>query len=74
MKLKKIHHVGIPVADFDRAREFYTKILGMKSNERVGGNSKTSAAIEIHRKVARLDRLKRGYDYVVLFEQPQHFH
>ena len=38
MKLKKIYHMGIPVDDIDRAREFYTKVLGMQFIDRVGGN------------------------------------
>jgi catechol 2,3-dioxygenase-like lactoylglutathione lyase family enzyme len=36
MKLKDLYHVGIPVNDIDRAREFYTKVLGMQFLDRVG--------------------------------------
>ena len=38
MKLKKLYHVGIPVDDLDRAREFYTKVLGMEFMGRAGGD------------------------------------
>ena len=38
MKLQKVYHMGIPVDDLDRARDFYTNILGMEYLGRVGGN------------------------------------
>lgn len=71
MKLKKIYHLGIPVDDIDRAREFYTRVLGMQFIDRVGGNPDNPDALEIHGKVARLDRFKCGNDAVVLFERPR---
>jgi hypothetical protein len=30
MKVKKVYHMGIPVDDLDRARDFYTRVLGME--------------------------------------------
>ena len=71
MKLKKLYHVGIPVDDIDRARKFYTQVLGLEFLERVGGNPNSPDAVKIHGKVARLDRLRCGNDDVVLFERPQ---
>ena len=71
MKLKRLYHVGIPVDDIDRAREFYTNVLGMQFLERVGGNPKSPDAVKIHGRVARLDRLRCGTDDVVLFERPR---
>lgn len=71
MNLKKIYHLGIPVDDIDRAREFYTKILGMQFIDRVGGNPNNPDALEIHGKIPRLDRFKCGNDDVVLFERPR---
>jgi catechol 2,3-dioxygenase-like lactoylglutathione lyase family enzyme len=28
-KLKGVHHLGLPVNDMDRAKKFYTEVLGM---------------------------------------------
>ena len=30
MKLKKVYHMGIPVDDLDRAKAFYTEVLGLE--------------------------------------------
>ena len=74
MKLKKVYHMGIPVDDIDRAREFYTKVLGMQFLDRAGGNPDSSDSLTIHGKTPRLDRLKCGDDEVVLFERPRPIH
>jgi catechol 2,3-dioxygenase-like lactoylglutathione lyase family enzyme len=71
MKLKKVYHLGIAVDDIDRARDFYTRILGMEFVERLGGNPDNPDALAIHGKVPRLDRLRCGPDEVVLFERPR---
>ena len=71
MKVKGLYHVGIPVDDLDRAREFYTQVLGIEFLDRVGGNPNNPDALEIHGKVPRLDRLRCGNDDVVLFERPR---
>ncbi len=71
MKVTKLYHVGIPVDDLDRARDFYTEVLGMQFMDRVGGNPNNPDALEIHGKVQRLDRLRCGNDDVVLFERPR---
>jgi len=63
MKLKDLYHVGIPVNDIDRARDFYTKVLGMQFLARVGGT-----------RGPRLDRLRCGNNDVVLFERPKPIH
>ena len=63
MKLKDLYHVGIPVDDIDRARDFYTKVLGMQFLARVGGD-----------RGPRLDRLRCGNNDVVLFERPKPIH
>lgn len=71
MKLKKVYHMGIPVDDIDRARDFYTKVLGMEFMDRAGGNPNNPDSLTIHGKTPRLDRLKCGDDTVVLFERPR---
>ena len=58
LKVEKIYHMGIPVNDIDRAQKFYTEVLGMEFQSRVGSQQK-------------LDRLKCGPDDVVLFERPK---
>jgi len=47
MKLQKVYHMGIPVDDLDRARDFYTKVLGMVYLDRVGGNPDNPDALPI---------------------------
>ena len=37
MKVEKVYHRGIPVDNLDRAKEFYTNILGMDDLGRPGG-------------------------------------
>ncbi len=71
MKFKSVYHMGIPVDDIDRAREFYTKVLGMEFVSRVGGNPNNPDSLTIHGKTPRLDRLRCGSDDVVLFERPR---
>ena len=63
--------MGIPVDDIDRAKEFYTKVLGMEFIDRVGGNPSNPDSLTIHGKTPRLDRLRCGTDDVVLFERPR---
>ena len=71
MKVTGLYHVGIPVDDIDRARDFYTNVLGMQFLDRVGGDPNNPDALEIHGKVQRLDRLRCGDSDVVLFERPR---
>lgn len=54
-----IYHIGIPVDDMERAEGFYTKVLGMKVEARIGGAND------------RLVRLKCGDADVVLFKRPR---
>jgi catechol 2,3-dioxygenase-like lactoylglutathione lyase family enzyme len=54
-----VYHLGIPVDDIDRAERFYTEIMGMKTEERLGEGN------------ARLYRLKCGNVDVVLFQRPR---
>lgn len=54
-----IYHIGIPVDDLDRAERFYTQVLGMKAEARLGEPG------------ARLSRLKCGEADVVLFQRPR---
>ncbi len=58
MKLQKVYHMGIPVDDLDRARDFYTQILGMEYLGRLGGNADNPDALPIPGKVQKLDRLR----------------
>jgi catechol 2,3-dioxygenase-like lactoylglutathione lyase family enzyme len=60
MKLQKVYHMGIPVDNLDRAKEFYTKVLGMEYLDRVGGNPNNPDALPIRGVVQKLDRLRCG--------------
>jgi catechol 2,3-dioxygenase-like lactoylglutathione lyase family enzyme len=71
MKVQKVYHMGIPVDDLDRARDFYTRVLGMEYLGRVGGNPDNPDALPIHGIVQKLDRFRCGGDDVVLFERPR---
>ena len=71
MKLKKVYHMGIPVDDLDRAKAFYTEVLGLEYIDRVGGDPKNPDAFPVHDTVQKLDRLRCGSDDVVLFERPR---
>ena len=71
MKLQKVYHMGIPVDNLDRAKDFYTKILGMEYLGRVGGNPNNPDSFPIHGVAQKLDRFKCGNDDVVLFERPK---
>ena len=59
IKTTGVYHTSIPADDIDRAERFYTEVLGMKLDARVG------------RKGSLIVRLKCGGDTVVLFERPQ---
>jgi len=71
MKLKKVYHIGIPVDDLERAKDFYTNVLGLQYINRAGGNPNNPEALTIHGKTPRLDRFKCGSDDIVLFERPR---
>jgi catechol 2,3-dioxygenase-like lactoylglutathione lyase family enzyme len=62
IKTKGVYHIGIPVNDPDRAKKFYTEVLGMQfvSLQRDDmGDGK-----------ARIE-LRSGDDIIVLFERPE---
>jgi catechol 2,3-dioxygenase-like lactoylglutathione lyase family enzyme len=40
--------MGIPVDNLDRAKDFYTTVLGMEYLGRVGGNPKSPDSFPIH--------------------------
>ena len=71
MKVQKVYHMGIPVDDLDRARDFYRRVLGMEYLGRVGGNPDNPDALPIRGVVQKLDRFRCGDDDVVLFERPR---
>jgi Lactoylglutathione lyase and related lyases len=71
MKLQKVYHMGIPVDNLDRAKDFYTRFS-------VWNISAASVAIRtipdsfpIHGVAQKLDRFRCGNDDVVLFERPK---
>ena len=70
MKLQNVYHMGIPVDNLDRAKKFYTEVLGMEYLNRVGGNPNNPDALPIRGVAQKLDRLRCGNDDVVLFERP----
>ncbi len=71
MKLDKVYHMGIPVDDLDRAKEFYTNVLGMTYLGRVGGNPNNPDSFPVHGVAQKLDRLRCGDYDVVLFARPR---
>jgi catechol 2,3-dioxygenase-like lactoylglutathione lyase family enzyme len=62
VKTKGLFHIGIPVDDPERARKFYTDVLGMDfvslQRDDMGDN------------LARVE-LRSGDDIIVLFERPK---
>jgi len=71
MKLQKVYHMGIPVDNLDRAKDFYTNVLGMEYLGRVGGNPNNPDSFPVHGVAQKLDRFKCGSDDIVLFERPK---
>ena len=63
--------MGIPVDDLDRAKDFYTKVLGMEYLGRVGGNPNNPDSFPVHGVAQKLDRLRCGDYDVVLFARPR---
>lgn len=55
MKLQKVYHMGIPVDNLDRAKEFYTNVLGMTYIGRVGGNANNPDSFPVHGVAQKLD-------------------
>jgi catechol 2,3-dioxygenase-like lactoylglutathione lyase family enzyme len=60
--------MGIPVDDLDRAKDFYTKVLGMEYLVRVGGNPNNPDYFPFM--AWRADRLRWRHD-IVLFARPR---
>ena len=54
-----VYHTSIPADDIERAERFYTEVLGMQLDARVG------------QKGSQIVRLHCGADTVVLFERPR---
>jgi catechol 2,3-dioxygenase-like lactoylglutathione lyase family enzyme len=71
MKLSQVYHMGIPVDDLDRAKDFYTKVLGMEYLGRVGGNPNNPDSFPVHGVAQKLDRLRCGEYDIVLFARPR---
>lgn len=68
IRLQKINHLSLPAADLDRARDFYTRVLGLRFQDRLGGHTDEQTG----RPSPRLDVLRcPNGDEVVLFERPQ---
>jgi catechol 2,3-dioxygenase-like lactoylglutathione lyase family enzyme len=67
IRLQKINHLSLPAVDLDRAREFYTNVLGLTFHERLGGH----AGGPDGGLTPRLDVFKTpNGDEIVLFERP----
>ena len=71
MKLQNVYHMGIPVNNLDRAKDFYANVLGMEYLGRVGGNPNNPDSFPVHGVAQKLDRFRCGNDDVVLFERPR---
>ena len=66
IRLQRINHMGLPANDLDRAREFYTKVLGLTFHERLGGHPNETTG----GRSPRLDVFTcPNGDEVVLFER-----
>jgi catechol 2,3-dioxygenase-like lactoylglutathione lyase family enzyme len=66
--------MGIPVDNLDRAKDFYTQVLGMEYLGRAGGNPNNPDSFPVHGVAQKLDRFKCGSDDIVLFERPRPIH
>jgi catechol 2,3-dioxygenase-like lactoylglutathione lyase family enzyme len=68
----RIYHSGIPANDLDRARAFYTEVLGLEWIERLGGPSSRSQNVNRPEgwRPTYLDRFRCGDDELVIFERP----
>lgn len=69
VQVQKVYHMGIPANDLDRARDFYTRVLGFQFVGRFGGQPGPDAEA-VDGKYLRLDRYECGPDTVVIFERP----
>jgi len=70
MKLQGIYHVGIPVNDIDRARTFYTSVLGLTHQARLGSGKPPDPAHPDRGLSPYLDVLTcPNGDEVVLFQR-----
>ena len=68
IRIQKINHLSMPAEDLDRAREFYTRVLGLTFTERLGGHAQEGSSDPS----PRLDVFHTPTgDEVVLFERPQ---
>jgi catechol 2,3-dioxygenase-like lactoylglutathione lyase family enzyme len=71
-KVKGVHHLGLPVNDLDRARKFYTEVLGMtctKVDEDIETGGLYKEAMGHYPLTARLF-MQNGAD-IVLFQRPK---
>ena len=71
-KIKTIHHMGLPVNDMERAKRFYTEVLGMQCvgvSADVDTGSLYKEAIGDYPLLARLV-MKEGGE-LVLFQRPK---
>jgi catechol 2,3-dioxygenase-like lactoylglutathione lyase family enzyme len=67
IRIQKINHLSLPALDLDRARAFYTDVLGLTFHERLGGHAGGADG----GMSPRLDVFKTpNGDEVVLFERP----
>ncbi len=68
IKLQAINHLSLPVEDLDRARDFYTRVLGLRFHARLGGHVDPVTG----ERSPRLDTFHcPNGDEVVLFERPR---
>ncbi len=47
MKLNRIHHLAIIVSDYEKSKDFYTKILGLKPVREVYRNERGSYKLDL---------------------------
>ena len=54
-KIKGVHHLGLPVNDLERAKKFYTEVLGMgcawtrcRLTSNINGGSQPPQTLEWH--------------------------
>jgi catechol 2,3-dioxygenase-like lactoylglutathione lyase family enzyme len=67
IKLQGINHLSLPADDLDRARDFYTQVLGLTFHARLGGHVDERTG----QQSPRLDTFHcPNGDEIVLFERP----
>jgi len=47
MKLKKLHHIAIICSDYEKSKEFYTEVLGLKIEQEIFREKRNSYKLDL---------------------------